>query len=78
MTNEEKQFAIALMHESYATYCYFVHKGKWIDTKFHKWLANKVQSFVETPTGNPYDILVLSCPPQHGKSLTVTETFPSL
>lgn len=77
MTREEQQFAVALMHESYATYCYFVHKGKWIDTHFHKFLANKIQSFVETYTGNPYDILVLSCPPQHGKSLTVTETFPS-
>lgn len=77
MTREEQQFAIALMRENYATYCYFVHKGKWIDTKFHKFLANKIQSFVETYTGNPYDILVLSCPPQHGKSLTVTETFPS-
>ncbi len=77
MTREEQQFAIALMHESYATYCYFVHNGKWKDTHFHKFLANKIQSFVETYTGNPYDILVLSCPPQHGKSLTVTETFPS-
>ena len=77
MTKEEQQFAIALMRESYATYCYFTHRGEWIDTHFHKFLANKVQSFVETYTGNPYDILVLSCPPQHGKSLTVTETFPS-
>lgn len=77
MTREEQQFAIALMRENYATYCYFVHKGEWIDTHFHKLLANKIQTFVETPTGNPYDILVLSCPPQHGKSLTVTETFPS-
>ena len=70
-------FAIGLMRSSYASYCYFVHKGKWIDTKFHKFLADKVQSFVETETGNPYDILVLSTPPQHGKSMTVTETFPS-
>ena len=76
MTNEQK-LAIALLRESYGAYCYFVHKGKWIDTKFHKFLANKIQTFVETETGNPYDILVLSCPPQHGKSLTVTETFPS-
>ena len=65
------------MRDNYASYCYFVHKGKWIDTHFHKFLANKIQTFVETETGNPYDILVLSCPPQHGKSLTVTETFPS-
>lgn len=77
MTKNEQQLAIALMQENYASYCYFVHKGKWIDTHFHKFLANKIQSFVETYTGNPYDILVLSCPPQHGKSLTVTETFPS-
>ena len=76
MTDEQK-LAIALMRENYASYCYFVHKGKWIDTHFHKFLANKIQTFVETQTGNPYDILVLSCPPQHGKSLTVTETFPS-
>lgn len=77
MTRDEQNLAIALMRENYATYCYFAHKGKWKDTHFHKFLANKVQSFVETYTGNPYDILVLSCPPQHGKSLTVTETFPS-
>ena len=77
MTRDEQQLAIALMQENYASYCYFVHKGKWIDTHFHKFLANKIQTFVETQTGNPYDILVLSCPPQHGKSLTVTETFPS-
>jgi predicted phage terminase large subunit-like protein len=76
MTNEQK-LALAVLRESYPAYCYFVHKEKWIDTKFHKFLANKVQTFVETETGNPYDILVLSCPPQHGKSMTVTETFPS-
>ena len=75
MTRQEQEFAIALMRENYATYCYFVHKGKWIDTKFHKFLANKVQTFVETYTGNPIDILILNCPPQHGKSRTVTETF---
>lgn len=77
MYTDEQKLAIAVMRENYASYCYFVHKGKWIDTHFHKFLANKIQTFVETYTGNPYDILVLSCPPQHGKSLTVTETFPS-
>lgn len=75
--NNEQKLALAVLRESYPAYCYFVHQGKWIDTHFHKFLANKIQSFVETDTGNPYDILVLSCPPQHGKSMTVTETFPS-
>lgn len=77
MTKDEQQLAIALMRENYATYCYAVHKGKWIPTKFHKFLANKVQTFVETETGNAVDILVLNCPPQHGKSVTITQTLPS-
>lgn len=77
MSVNNNDFAIELMRSSYAAYCYFVHKDKWIDTKFHRFLANKVQTFVETVTGNPYDILVLSTPPQHGKSMTVTETLPS-
>ena len=77
MSVNNNDFAIELMRSSYAAYCYFVHNEKWIDTKFHKFLAEKVQSFVETKTGNPYDILILSTPPQHGKSMTVTETFPS-
>lgn len=77
MSVNNNDFAIELMRSSYAAYCYFVHKEKWIDTKFHRFLADKVQAFVETVTGNPYDILVLSTPPQHGKSMTVTETFPS-
>ena len=76
-TDYSNDFAIELMRSSYAAYCYFVHKDKWIDTRFHRYLANKVQTFVEAETGNPYDILVLSTPPQHGKSMTVTETFPS-
>ena len=77
MSGRADDFAVELMRSSYAAYCYFVHKGKWIDTKFHRFLADKVQTFVESVTGNPYDILVLSTPPQHGKSMTVTETFPS-
>lgn len=77
MRSANDEFARKLMHSSYAAYCHFVHRGKWVDTKFHKYLANKVQDFVEEVTGNPYDILVLSTPPQHGKSMTVTETLPS-
>ncbi len=75
--NYSNDFAVELMRSSYAAYCYFVHKDKWLDTKFHRYLADKVQGFVETETGNPYDVLVISTPPQHGKSMTVTETFPS-
>ena len=41
------------------------------------YLADRVQQFVETDTGNAYDILLIETPPQHGKSITVSESFPS-
>lgn len=45
---------------------------------FHKWLCDKIQEFIEAPcTNGVMDILLLSVPPQHGKSVTVTETLPS-
>ena len=36
-----------------------------------------MQAFTERDTGNAYDLLLIETPPQHGKSLTVTESFPS-
>lgn len=40
-------------------------------------IAERVQSFIERDTGHAYDILIIETPPQHGKSMTVTETLPS-
>jgi len=49
----------------------------WKATKFHTYLCEEVQKFVDTETTNPYDILIINTPPQHGKTITVTETLPS-
>lgn len=49
----------------------------WKRTQFSEYIADEVQRFVETETGNAYDILILETPPQHGKSVTVTESLPS-
>lgn len=46
-------------------------------THFHKYLCDQIQEFLTVKTGNALDILLLSVPPQHGKSFTVTETLPS-
>ena len=46
-------------------------------TKFHKYLCDQIQEFLSVRTGKALDILLLSVPPQHGKSFTVTETLPS-
>lgn len=74
----------------YKNYCMYVHTPefftvpgfkeediRWKPSRFHKFLCDTVQDFVETVTNNAYDILILSCPPQFGKSETITKTFPS-
>lgn len=66
-----------LARRSYADYLAYSHGASWKRTKMSEYLAKEVQKFVETPTGNAYDILIIETPPQHGKSMTVTETFPS-
>lgn len=76
----------ALMQKDYFAYCFGVlndgidlskEKPRYVPTKFHKWLCETVWEWLNESTGNPYDILLLSVPPQHGKSITITETLPS-
>lgn len=66
-----------LARRSYPDYLAYSHGAAWIDTKMSRFIAESLQEFVETKTGNAYDILIIETPPQHGKSLSVTETFPS-
>ena len=66
-----------LARKSYRRYLYYVHGQTWRRTKMSDYLADRVQQFVETDTGNAYDILLIETPPQHGKSITVSESFPS-
>lgn len=46
-------------------------------TRFHRYLCDQIQEFLEVETDNAMDVLLLSVPPRHGKSFTVTETLPS-
>ena len=66
-----------LARRSYRRYLYYVHGDSWKRTQMSDFLADTVQRFVEEDTGHPYDILLIETPPQHGKSMTVTESFPS-
>jgi len=71
---------LAAVQARYLAYCYHVNneiEGNWIASRFHKWLCNKVQDFIEEETDHAIDILLLSVPPQFGKSVTITETLPS-
>ena len=65
-----------LARRRYSEYLAYVHTG-WKKTRMSSYIADRVQRFIEAPSGNAYDILVIETPPQHGKSMTVTETLPS-
>lgn len=78
MTDYEKAAAfIAYCKRDYKAYVAYVHHNTWTAGKAVSYICDTVQDFLEKKTGNAYDILVLSMPPQHGKSMTITETLPS-
>ena len=66
-----------LARRRFEEYLALAHGQGWIRSRFSSFLANEIQRFMETDTGNAYDILVLETPPQHGKSMAVTESLPS-
>lgn len=64
--------------KTYSEYVQYANSGlEYYMTHFHKYLCDQIQQFLEIETGKAMDILLLSVPPQHGKSFTVTETLPS-
>lgn len=49
----------------------------WKKGRHLEFLCGKIQDFIETDTGHAYDILIINTPPQHGKTMSVTESLPS-
>ena len=66
-----------LARRHFRDYLVYTHGKQWKRTKLSRFLADRVQAFLESETGRAYDILVLQTPPQHGKSMTITESLPS-
>ena len=66
-----------LAKRNYADYLALAHGKLWKKTRMSDYLAREVQKFLEERTENSYDILLIETPPQHGKSMTITETLPS-
>ena len=66
-----------LARRNYYDYLTLVHGEGWIHTALSRYLAGQLQTFLEADTGNACDILIIHTPPQHGKSLTVTESLPA-
>ena len=61
---------------NYGEYVKFANPDFYM-TRFHNYLTEEIQAFLETPTTKAMDILLLSVPPRHGKTYTLTETLPS-
>lgn len=68
---------LSLIKNKYWKYVEYVHDRRWKAAKHLLFVCDKIQEFIETDTGHAYDILIFSMPPQHGKSMTITETLPS-
>ena len=66
-----------LARRYYGEYLAYSYGDDWVRTRLSSYLAEKIQNFIETDTGHAYDILIIECPPQHGKSMTVSESLPS-
>lgn len=66
-----------LARRDYGEYLAYCQGSTWKHTALSDFLAGQIQAFLQADTGHAYDILLIETPPQHGKSITVTETLPS-
>ena len=64
------------LRDSYIQFLKYIYPD-FILTKFHIFLANIVQSVVEKVENGQTVRLLISTPPQHGKSTVVTKTLPA-
>ena len=72
----EREILIRKARESYLEYVKYTNNG-YKESKFHNYLCAEIQKFIEKKDSPAFDILLLSVPPQFGKSTTVTETLPA-
>lgn len=72
--NEVKErAAIELARKHYSYYLRLVHHGNYEPLAHTELIASELQRIVEGEQRH----IIIEMPPRHGKSLTVTETFPS-
>jgi len=64
-----------LARRDYSEYCKYVHRGNWILGKHLKLICSEIENLIYRKMKE--NILIISTPPQHGKSQCITETLPS-
>ena len=73
----QEQIKKKKLRENYASYVQYIYGDSYIMTKFHKVLCSICQNVVERVERGQQVRILLSTPPQVGKSSTLTETLPS-
>lgn len=71
-----RELDLQKIRNNYALYLKHVYP-QFVITKFHALLANICQSVVEKVENGETVRLLISVPPQHGKTTTITKTLPS-
>lgn len=69
----DRDFEAAWLRRDYIQYCRTVHHGAWEPGRHHVLIANKLMGVINGSIKR----LMFWLPPRHGKSMEVTETFPS-
>jgi predicted phage terminase large subunit-like protein len=61
--------------DNYSKYVEYVHEGRWYPGKHLLFINQEIDKILNDTF--EYDILIITLPPQHGKSQDITETLPS-
>ena len=69
----QAEFDAAWARRSYLSYCEYVHHGAWIPGSHHRLICEVLDKVVRGELKR----VMFWLPPQHGKSMAITETFPS-
>lgn len=68
-----EDFRMEWARRHYLNYCTYVHHGAWQAGRHHRLICDYLDRIITGEIQN----LMIWMPPQHGKSMAVTETFPS-
>lgn len=78
MEEIRRQAKLETCRQSFQDYCEYVHRHLagnkcWKPYSVHKLICGKLQEIIDKGGKR----LIITMPPRHGKSMTITETFPS-
>lgn len=73
----QRQVQLKKVRDNYLYYLKYIYGDNYKITRFHTLLSKIAESVVKRIEKGEKVRLLLSVPPQHGKSMTITETLPS-